>query len=376
MKRLLVIFVFLAASVWAADQPAKADQPLLPQAFAGWQMSGKPTTGTDPAAADPANAALLKEYGFHDFESATYTQNGRTLKLKAARFEDRSDAYGAFTFYKTPEMITEQIGDQASSLNEHVLFYRGNILVDAVFDRLTAMSAAELRELADDLQIPKDQIAKGQPPIIEYVPRQSYVKNSVKYVLGPAGLAAVGAGIPADLIDFSKSPEIAVARYTSSNGTATLAVIAYPTPQIATQRLNAINSALDNRPDAHTDQDNFVSKRTGPLVAVVTGAIPTGEAKSLLASINWEADVTWNEATKLTARDNVGNLIFNIFKLIGILLIFMFAIALLFAGTRLAMLRMIPGYKHDAGEMIRLDLDGLDEELDETRPALPSEASK
>jgi hypothetical protein len=372
MKRLLVICVLLAGSLWAADKPG----PILPQAFAGWQQTA-PKASSNPADADPANAALLAEYGFTGFEGATYTKPGRTLKIKAARFKDRSAAYGAFTFYKTPEMITEQIGDQASSLNEHVLFYRGNVLIEAVFDRETAMSAAELRELADDLAVPNEEVAKGQPPIIEYIPRQSYVKNSVKYVVGPVGMTAVGAPLQPDLVDFSKAPEVALAKYNTPDGVATLTIIAYPTPQIAAERLRAINAALDNKPDAHTEQDNFLSKRTGPLVIVVTGAIPSGEAKSLLASIGYEADVTWNEATKLTARDNIGNLIWNVFKLIGFLLLVMFVLGALYAGSRMAMRRWLPNYQHDPGGMIRLDIDGLDEELAETpRPTLPTHASK
>ena len=105
-------------------------------------------TSKDPAVADPVNAALLKEYGLTDFESGTYTRDdGRKVALKAARFADASGAYGAFTYYKMPQMLKESIPDQGASLNERVLFYRGNILVDAVFEKLTAMSAAELREL-------------------------------------------------------------------------------------------------------------------------------------------------------------------------------------------------------------------------------------
>ena len=98
------------------------------------------------------NAALLKEYGLTDFESATYTRDdGHKLNLKAARFADASGAYGAFTYYKMPQMLTEKIRDEGASLNERVLFFRGNVLVDAVFEKLSAMSAAELRELAADV---------------------------------------------------------------------------------------------------------------------------------------------------------------------------------------------------------------------------------
>ena len=136
---LLAFFLFIPAAL-AADQ---LSTPILPQEFGGWAMQGKTKTSKDPPVADPVNAVVLKEYGFTDFESASYSrEDGRKLTLRAARFGDTSGAYGAFTFYKIPEMLNEKIGDQASSLNNRVLFYRGNVLVDAVFDKLSAMSAA------------------------------------------------------------------------------------------------------------------------------------------------------------------------------------------------------------------------------------------
>ncbi len=142
----LLLQVILAGVSFAAESPSSP--AILPQAFAGWQISKSAQT-KDPATADPVNAALLKEYGFTDLDSATYARDdGRKLTVKAARFQDASGAYGAFTYYKMPQIQNEKIGDQGSSLNERVLFFRGNILVDAIFQRLSAMSAAELRELA------------------------------------------------------------------------------------------------------------------------------------------------------------------------------------------------------------------------------------
>ena len=96
---------------------------MLPDSFGGWTIQGSPQISKDPAAADPTGADLLKEYGFTDFEGATYTrEDGRKLTIKAARFEDATGAYGSFTFYKSPEMLNEKIGDQGYSLNNRVLF--------------------------------------------------------------------------------------------------------------------------------------------------------------------------------------------------------------------------------------------------------------
>jgi hypothetical protein len=97
---ILVLVVFLATAFAAEGVPATPAPPLLPPQFSGWQISGSPKMSNDPAVADPANTALLKEYGFTDFESAVYArEDGRKLTLKAARFADATGSYGAFTYY-------------------------------------------------------------------------------------------------------------------------------------------------------------------------------------------------------------------------------------------------------------------------------------
>src|SRR5437660_3318615 len=154
-SRFLLVFPVLgwvSAIVFAASAPAAQAPAILPQAFAGWQMQGTPQTSSDAATADPTNAAVLREYRFTDVASATYTRDdGRTLKVRAARFADASGAFGAYTFYLQPEMNKEQIGDQGASIGNHVLFYRGHVLVDAQFSKETPMSGAELRVLAGAL---------------------------------------------------------------------------------------------------------------------------------------------------------------------------------------------------------------------------------
>ena len=374
MKRLLsiVLLLLLALAAFAAGPASDAPAALLPQHFGGWEQTA-PKATTDPAVADAANAGVMKEYGFTDFESATYTKAGRTLRLRAARFKNKSGAYGAFTFYKTQPMITQQIGDQGSSDNEHVLFYRGNVLVEAMFDRITAMSAAELRELADALPQPAGE-AQIPPPLPSYFPKQSYVKNSVKYVLGPVGLNAIAAPVTAELVDFTKAPEIAQAKYTTSTGQATLTLIGYPTPQIAAQRLRAIEGGLNGNPGAHNERDNYAAKRTGPIVAIVTGTIPNGEARSLLASINYEADVTWNEKTKLGPRDNPVTMVWAAMQLAGWLVGIMFGLGILYAIMRLVLRRYWPEREHQS-DMIRLDLKarpGDPKQLEGGLPSMPS----
>jgi hypothetical protein len=328
-------------------------------------MSVGASVSRDPAVADPANAALLKEYGFSDFESATYLRDdGRRLTLKAARFADTSGAYGAFTFYKTLPMQVEQIGDQAGSLNERVLFYRGNILIDAVFQRLSAMSAAELRELASTLPIATGS-SQGLPGLPAYLPTQAYVKNSAKYVLGPVALERVDAPIPAQLVDFNVGAEVVLGKYDSSGGQATLMLISYPTPQIAGDHLRRIEASQSQDAPA-----TVFSRRTGPLVVVVSGALSASEAKSLLASVNYEANVTWNENTYFDKRNNIGNLVWNALLLCGILMAFALVAGIAFGGLRVLVQRVIPEklfHREEQVDFISLQLSEKSSEIHDVR---------
>jgi hypothetical protein len=349
MKRLRLIAAFAVLSCalsFAADKHAPATQSLLPAQFGGWQMAGSPQISKDPGAADPANATVLKEYGFSDFASANYTgDGGRKLAVKAARFEDASGAYGAFTYYKMPQMLVEKIGGQAASLNERVLFYQGNVLVDAVFSRLTAMSAAELRELAGDLPAASDSASK-LPGLPAYLPKQSYVKNSAKYVLGPVTLDKLNAPLPASLVGFNAGAEVVLGNYASSGGEATLMLIAYPTPQIAADHLRRIDSAEQPAASQTVGSSSVPSlvadKRTGPIIALVSGSASQSEAKSLLASINYDANVTWNQNTYFNQKNNLANLLVNIVILCGVILGIMLVAGFAFGGVRVLMRRVIP----------------------------------
>src|SRR5271155_2674137 len=238
-----IIFLTASAAHSAApvtDQPAP---PILPKQFAGWQIQGAPRASQEAAVADPTNAALLKEYGFTDVESASYkSDDGRTLKIRAARFADASGAFGAYTFYLQPEMAREEIGDQGASLNQRVLFYRGYIVVDAVFSQLSVMSAAGLRELAGVLPRPNGN-AGNLPPILAFMPHHGYSANTEKYAEGPLALGAIASPLPADLVDFSASPEVVLGQYSTSSGDATLMLIEYPTPALAAEHLRRIDAA-------------------------------------------------------------------------------------------------------------------------------------
>ena len=130
------------------------------------------------------------------------------------------------------------------------------------------MSAAELRELAG--QLPKAKgTAANLPNLPSYLPKKDAVENSAKYILGPRSLVATQAPLTVEQVDFSHDPEVLTQAYSFPDGPATLTVIAYPTPQIAAERLRDLQK---------TESDSLRVRRSGPLVAAVTGTL-SGDAK-------------------------------------------------------------------------------------------------
>ena len=357
MKRVSVLLFLISTLVFASSQSTKlVSVNVLPKVFAGWQQNSNKVS-TDPAAADPAYSDLLKEDGFSTVETADYTKPGRHMTVKVARFSDATGAYAAYMFYRTPQMAQEDIGDQAASNNTRILFRKGNLLVDVTLDKVMPMSAGELRELAGDL--PQTSGNEAKPPnIAGYLPTAGMAENTVKYASGPVGLARINSPIPANIVDFSTDAEVASADYNTSEGSAKLTIISYPNPAVAGKQLRAIE-AWHPAVAAGTQAAPIYSKRTGRLVAVVTGDASAGEAKTLLASVNYDPEVTWNENTHFDRNSNLGSLLVNIIILTGIIVGLAVVAGFAFGGVRILLKRLFPDRVFDRSddvEIIRLNI--------------------
>jgi hypothetical protein len=374
LRLIFVIFLFLLSSgAFAAEPTAPAvvssntisTTPVLPAEFAGWQVKGTVARSADPAVADAVNAAVLKEYGFQSLEKAAYGRDdGRNLALKAAVFSDASGAYGAFTFYCSSEMGEGKIGGAAAYLNNRVLFYQGNVLVDAMFDKTSVMSASQLRELAGLL--PQAEGNKGGPPLLPaYLPKKGLETNTTKYILGPVALDRVRSPLPGSLVDFKAGAEVVIGRYAITAGDATLMLIEYPTPQIAAERqrqIDASHQVAQPQPGvaAMVEVGPFYDARTGPILVIAAGPLSKSEARSLMSSISYEADVTWNENTYLSKKDNMANFLFNAIVLCGIVVGLSLVAGIAFGGLRVVVKRFFPDSvfdRRDAMEFISLHLE-------------------
>jgi hypothetical protein len=166
------------------------------------------------------------------------------------------------------------------------------------------MSGSELRELAGQLPV-LDGPRALPPPILGNLPKASMDGQTTHYALGPAGYAGSGGVLPPDLVGFDRGAEAVTATYALRSNPATLTIIDYPTPQMAAAQETKIRAYIKNgnpgagnqaqrpwpKPLQDSDPASIEVRRSGPLVAIVSGDAIPEESHKLLAMVHYEADI-------------------------------------------------------------------------------------
>jgi hypothetical protein len=376
MRRLSLLLLFTLAlpapllhAKPKAETSAVAEAPLLPGNFAGWTAAAPGKQGKDAGAIDNANAKVLQEFGLTRWSTAQFSRGGEKLDVKALDFADASGAYGAFTYYTRAGMAPESIGQQGAFDGDRVLFWNGTTVVDAKFSAITAMSAAELRELADALPRPRGN-GSVPPSLPKYLHGLDQQKSTVRYALGAEGYARGGGVLPATLVDFSRGAEAVTAQYSSRDGDGVLTLLEYPTPQLAAERQRAIadflkagNSSEHPWTDALTQSNAtaLLVRRSGPIVIVTSGGFSSEESKRLLNSVNYQADVVWNNPRGYYSDESrTARLFLGIFALVGLLAGTAIVTGIFFGGGRALYRRMRgkPVSTLEENQFIRLNIRG------------------
>lgn len=295
---LAACFLALAVScafAQTAGSAANHSPDLLPARFSGWVEQGVPTTGKAPAVLDSNDAEALAEYGLKEFAESDYRHGAGEAHLLAMRFGDATGAYGAFTFYRKPDMRPKAVGNGGAGNAREIVFWSGATLVDATFTP-SVPSESTLQSLA--ARLPRAPGSSGVAPSLpKYLPSKSLEQSTVRYAIGPAAYTQSGGVLPVSVIDFSRDAEAVTAKYSSPGGHGTLTLIEYPTPQMTIHAEKTLNALLIGPLPASlrkSDPSALGVRRSGPIIAVTSGDFSHAESQALLAQVNYQAVVTWN----------------------------------------------------------------------------------
>lgn len=287
-------------------------------------------------ALDVSDRPLWDECGLQQAEQAEYAFQAQKFTGSAYRLQDSTGALAAFDWQRPPDAKSSTLGKLAVESGDSVILAYGNYLLAF---RGYKPSVGEIDTLVQVL--PKLE-QSPLPDLSGYLPDKGLVPNSERYIVGPVGLEKFAPAISPSTAAFHFGAEAQFGIFHVPSGDMKLAIFSYPTPQIARERIVDFQRI-----------SGAVAKRAGPMVAVVLSPPNADDAERLLAQIRYAPTITLDEHVP-GARDNIGNLVINIFKLTGLLLVFCLVAGLSFGGFRTLVRRMGPG--GDAEAMITLHL--------------------
>jgi len=244
------------------------------------------------------------EYGLKESEAARYENGASSFTATAYVLQDTTGALAAFDWQRPAASTPSKADRLAVEIADGLLLAHGNYLLLFTGYKPTP---EELRALTSSL---RNVDSTSLPALPGFFPSRSMVPNSERYITGPASLQKFAPGIPPSVAAFHFGAEGQSGVFHTSKGEMALGLFSYPTHQIAMQR----EAEFGKIPGA-------MVKRSGPLVAVVLSPPDPDAAERLLSQVRYQASVTLDEYVP-TRRDNIGVLVINAFKLIGILLVF------------------------------------------------------
>jgi hypothetical protein len=347
--------------VWAqaAPQPGEAKTaivmpptPLLPT------NDKLALPGADFSVPDDSGEArsILKEDGLTRTEGRvglepTASHPAQSGWVKAYEFVDATGAFSAYTYFRQGGRPYRAGGKpinatEIETADGEIVFLSGVSVVRARLKLYPESLDATLAAI--DVGLPKIGGRKGLAPLLPtMLPADvSAIRLdpfSVRYALGPVGYQAMGGVLPADILGWDKSAEVATANYAGHGSKGTLTLLLYPTPQIAGDRGRAIEKAINTQGPATFG--TVKARRVGPLVGVTSGGLTPEQAQVLVTALHLDEIVTFDKPMPLEFHAEVkktATLLQSIAIFTGVLILAAIVIGVFLGGAR-AGIRVLRG---------------------------------
>jgi hypothetical protein len=326
-----------AASLSAQESP-------LPKQFQNWKLAG--------CVAKPVVPAIWKEAGMREYSACQFKAGDKTVGIAGGRYHDPSSAFEAYTSQLRAGMVPTNLGQVSAFDKDGVIILEGTLVLFSTAN----VSKEDLSALIKAVEAGSE---KGPlPPVRTYLPKTGRVLGTERYALGPdamrAALADVGQGDTAGLIEasgVSHDNEVMVARYAlPGKGTGVLLLIEYPTPQLAEQHIHHFEEVLS--PAAI--QAGSAIERKGSLLKIVLAPSSAEYAKQLREAVDYETQVTWNEASQTATDPPITSIMVKIFIGTGVFMVAAVVLGIAFGGVRVLTKRFFPGKVFDRPEQIEV----------------------
>ena len=288
-------------------------------------------------------AAAIKRYGLIGATMQDWSSTEGNVRLTLYEMVDPSSAYGLFTLERDidqPGFAAVALGSEGFRISNRSSFWQSKYVVRLEGE---ARSAESLGRAVSENILGRST----KPPVSSHLPPNNLVQGSEQYILHPEGIDR-DLQLETSTLGFDDSVEVATATYRVNSKSVHLVLLLYPTQQIARK--------YADRWDANDSGSSAFRKRTGPLFALVRGTRDAALAEQVLAPVNYESQVTWNEPRP---DIGIGEVIITIFTFIGLALIFTLVAGMSFGGLRIFVKARYPNQVFDRAqdmEIIQLKL--------------------
>jgi hypothetical protein len=357
-------FLFICAFVLCRAAPISAQQ-ILPDRFASWQPGSHPPVvmwprGPGAARMDyaPDYTQMLIESGVARVEEHYYGKGEAELAIRLFKLRDPSNAFEVYTSRLRSGMIPANLGQVSAFDKDGVLILEGSLVLESTAN----ISKEDLGALVKAIEAVSE---KGPlPPIRIYLPRAGRALGTERYALGPyafqTALGTLGRSefaVLRDAIGFNSGAETMFARYQMGKDSGVLLLLEYPTPQLAEQHIHHLDELLT----AGAKQAGTVIERKGSLLSVVLSPSSAEYAKNLREAVDYETQVTWNEASQTATDPPITSIMVKIFIGTGVFMVAAVVLGIAFGGVRVVTKRFFPGKVFDRQnqmEVLQLGLSG------------------
>jgi hypothetical protein len=347
--------LFVALTLLVPGLRAQNATSVLPQKFGYWTASGPYKKLAVNFGPDDRKRAVFSESGFAELASQTYSLETKNTTLLAYKFRDSSGAYEAFTYLRSPDMTAFDTSlSHTGALNkDRALLSAGNVVIELA--PASDVTMGDLRDLLQQIVISADKTPF--PPIQTFLPKEERIASSERYALGAVGfrLAAevserADFASLADQAGFASGAEAMFARYKNGSQEAVLLLIDYPTPQLAELHLRHLQTSLStNAKLAETSVE-----RKGSLLSIVLAPSSAAYAARLRNAVNYETQVTWNEASQTATDPPITSTLVKIIMGTGVLMVMAVVFGVAFGGVRVITKRLFPGKVFDRPEQMEV----------------------
>jgi hypothetical protein len=385
MRKLNFLFLIIAAFVLLPAALAGAPaQETLPASFASWTATGAETAV--PSGSLLASPSVLQEYGLVDASTRSYSHEAATLQVILYRLKDPTGAYGLYSYLRssglrqgsihayppaltvfraTGESVSYQLSPYAQKGDFHradvtdhsviapgrALILQGSFILDVLGPTVAGSEAGELKSLA--AAVAPTSNPGPYPTLYGHLPQSGFVVDSDSYILGPVALHEFFPVADGDWLGFGSGVEAEVASYRISGEEFTLLIADFPTPQVATKKMEEWTGFLNvGGLQNGSGKPVVFAKRSLTLVGLVFNAHSEAQAAQILTHVHTGAELTWNEPGFSFSDPNIGSVLVGIIYGTGFLCMFAVVAGLAFGGVRIAVKRLLPGRVFDRGDQL------------------------